>query len=322
MMRCVCLSARVWALAAAMACMAAGTPAGETPVGGANSPPPSPPPALVLQTGELVCGDFAVKVPVGQYTAPPGGAPAYSVAGPIAAFRGPDGLWRGHGYLETFPRLLRFSGTLEKTAARLEYHFENGRSYRVSLAAGRGAVLMEEESDLGPRNVYVFDCYYGHWLPSAGFAVDAAAQKHAFLYLPCYYDKPEVTINPAARGTSAPAGVAVLSAAFHKRDVAGFFARDMAGWKGGDTMGIQLWQRRQLPEDPSSRHFLGPETKSDSTPNPRTANLLGRSLYEGHVTIELNLGIGTRKVAFIVADRGAARDSIPAAFMKIAQENR
>jgi hypothetical protein len=176
---------------------------------------------------------------------------------------------------------------------------------------------MDEESAVGPRSVFVFDCYYGEWLPSAAFAFDAGARNHAFLYLPCYYDKPEVTINPAAGGDAPPRGLAVLSAEPGKRDIAGFWCRGVAGWRNADQMGIQLWQRRQLPGEPASRHFLGPETKSDSTPNPRTAVLLGQSLYEGHVTIELRLGTGTRKLGFAVVPRPPERDGIAEAFKAV-----
>ena len=64
------------------------------------------------------------------------------------------------------------------------------------------------------------------------------------------------------------------------------------------------------PGEPASRHFIAPETKSDSTPNPRTAGLMGTSLYEGHVTIELGLGRGTRQLVFVVAPKGPDKSTI------------
>lgn len=302
--------------------MCAAAAAGDAPpLGGANSPKPSPPPALTIQTAELSAGTFAVRVPTGEYNAPAGGAANYSVPGPIVSFKGADGVWRGHGYLETYPRLVKFTGKIDDRTAELDYQFQDSKRYRVKVTAQDGAVLLEETSDLGPRNVYVFDCYWGDWQASAGFALDMAGKNHAFVYLPCYYDKPEVTINPAAEGADGakPGAAAVFSADDKKKDVAGFWVRDVQTWTNGDTMGIQLWQRRQLPGDPSSRHFLGPETKSDSTPNPRTAPLLGPSLYEGHVTIELNLGTGTRKLGFAATGKGATREEIPVAFKKAVQ---
>ena len=318
-------------------------------VGGANSPAPSAPPKLVLRTGVLDAGPFAVRVPTGTYTPGKGGAPPYSIPGPIVAFKGADGVWRGHGYLETHFALAKFEGKLAKTSAELNYAFQGGKSYRVKLQVGKGAVLMDEASALGPRNLYVFDCYYGGWLPAAGFALNRSATRHAFLYLPCYYDKAEVTIRPrelsmqpragmpaptataanarlldaAAKAADArPAAVAVLSAEPAKRDIAGFFCRSVDEWSSADRMGIQLWQRRQHPGEPASRHFLGPETKSDSTPNPRTAAMLGKSLYEGHVTIEMSLGIGTRKLGFAAAAKPPDKKAIPQAFQKIVRANR
>jgi hypothetical protein len=304
------------ALAAAPAPAKEPPPLDDPVVGGANSPKPSPPHELLIPTQELDGGPFRVRVPAGTYQAPKGGAPNYAVPGPIVAFRGPDGVWRGHGYLETYPRLVAFKGTVEGNRADLRYTFEGGQSYQVRLEAAGGALLLDETADLGPRNLYVFDCYYGPWLPKAGVALDLKAEDHAFLYLPCYYDKPEVTVNPAAglaagaRPENTPGGVAVLSADPATRDVAAFWCRQPDQWKAGDTMGFQLWQHRQLPGDPSSRHFLGPETKSDSTPNPRTASLLGPSLYEGHITIEFNLGTGTRRLGFAAVPKGDSRQTL------------
>jgi len=328
-------------------------PAIHTPVGGANAPEVSAPPKLVVQTGVLSAGGFAVKVPTGTYEAPPGGTPGYAVPGPIVAFRGADGVWRGHGYLETLPRLLRFAGTLTKTAVELTYAFQGGKTYRVTLRVNKGAVLLDERSDLGPRNLYVFDCAYGGWQPGAGFAVNRTGERHAFVYLPCYYDKAEVTINPGAAGMAAPAraakvaethgavdvgggsagaaarrpedrpgAAAVVSAEPAQKDIAGFFCRDLAAWENADRMGVQLWQRRQLPGEPASRHFLGPETKSDSTPNPRTAGMLGKSLYEGHVTIELSLGVGTRKLGFAALAKPARKADLPEGFKQVMRANR
>jgi hypothetical protein len=285
-------------------------------VGGANSPKPSPPQKLILDTVELAGDGFAVKVPTGEYTAPPGGAPNYSVPGPIVGFKGPDGVWRGHGYLETYPRLLKFRATPmpAKKGYTLQYEFEDQKSYQAQVYVADGVIQLTETSELGPRNLFVFDCYYGDWLPSTGFVLNRDLTKHAFLYLPCYYDKPEATLTNG--------GVAVVSADAAKKDVAGFWCREADNWRGADTMSFQIWQRRQLPGDPSSRHFLGPETKSDSTPNPRTAPLLGQSLYEGHVTLEFALGTGTRKLAFAVTGKGAAKATLPEPFKKLAEANR
>ncbi len=345
----------VVSLAAAVLCIAVAGPSGDTeggklcappfdrsPAGGSNSPEPSDPPRFVLKTVDLSGEGFAVRVPTGSYTAPEGGAPNYTVPGPIVAFQGPDGQWRGRGYLETYPRLTGFTGSVIAATSNdgrtrdvaLRYTFEGGKTYEVKLIIMPDCVLMTETSDLGPRNLYVMDMYY-NWQPTAGFAARLIPAKRdasrpirpAFVYLPCFYDKPEATLNPTAdlarladdehRYLKTPGAVAVTSAEPGSKDVAGFFCRQVADWKNGDTMGLQLWQRRQLPGDPGSRHFLGPETKSDSPPNPRTAGLLGKSLYEGHVTVELNLGVGTRKLGFTAVGKGSPRPNLAVPFLGV-----
>ncbi|MCC5828589.1 MAG: hypothetical protein JJU36_04000 [Phycisphaeraceae bacterium] len=312
---------------------------GHPPVGGANSPPPSEPLPFVIDLAEIDAGGFQIQVPTGRYQAPPGGAPNYRVPGPIAAFRGPDGVWRGRGYLETYPRLQAFSGSHERrgteTIVTLDYRFEDDRRYQVEMVVGGGMVRMSEQAQLGPRNLFVMDFYY-RWQPSVAFAINRTAEHHAFLYLPCYYDKPEVTIRPPLLIPNdlvdedegilppdrQPSGVAILSRDSEQRDIAGFWMRQVDQWEGRDSMGMQLWQRRQLPGEPASRHFVGPETKSDSTPNPRTAAMLGPSLYEGHVTAEFSLGTGTRQMAFTVVAKPEEHDQMPEPFKQRAAAHR
>ncbi len=281
------------------------------PVGGANAPAASPPPPLVIATVTLDAGTFSVKVPSGEYTAPAGGAPNYRIPGPIVAFKGPDSKWRGHGYLETYARLQSFKSEVANSRARLTYGFEDGAEYQVTVEAKDGLVTLDEECALGPRNLYVFDAYYG-WQPSGGFVVDASGERHAFLYLPCHYDKVEATVTPSTNVSPPLAAAAVFNPDPMTRDIAAFFVRTPKAWANADRMSFSIWQRRQLPGDPASRHFLGPETKSDSTPNPRTAALLGPSLYEGHVAIEFSLGIGKRAMGFAVYPKPPSREEIPA----------
>jgi hypothetical protein len=296
--------------------LAADTPRLYEPVGGANAPTSSPPPELIVGTVVLDADGFSVKVPVGEYTAPPAGAPNYRVPGPIVAFKGTDGQWRGHGYLETYTRLKSFKGEVTPPRARLDYRFEDGGIYRVTLEAKSGVIVMEEDCSLGPRNLYVFDAYYG-WQPSSAFVLDGTGERHAFLYLPCHYDRVEATVTPATNVSPSLSAAAILHPEPAIRDIAASFVRSATDWKNPDRMAAGLWQRRQLPGDPGSRHFLGPETKSDSTPNPRTAALLGTSLYEGHVTMEFNLGNGKRTMGFVVYPKPPVRDEIPAALKKI-----
>ncbi len=300
------------------------------PVGGVNSPPPSQPRELAIDLRQMEAGGFAVRVPHGQVEFEQGAEP-HSVPGPIAAFKGPDGVWRGLGYLETYPLLLSFEATVTEGdeadadvlwRAELAYRFEDDARYEVTLTARDGVVLIEEESALGPRNLYVFDFFY-RWQPAAAVVSDFAGDDHAFLYMPCYYDKPEVTIHATVEDASAaPGAVAVIGPEPSQRDVAGFWMRDIDAWQGAASMSAQLWQRRQLPGDPASRHFIGPESKSDSTPNPATAQMIGDSLYEGHITFEMALGQGTRKMAFTVVERPEQRDELAEPFKRMIQNHR
>jgi hypothetical protein len=280
------------------------------PVGGANAPTSSPPPALLIGTAELRAEGFMIRVPTGEYTSPVGGAPNYRVPGPIVSFKGTDGVWRGHGYLETYARLKSFRGEVAGDRATLKYAFENDERYEVTMKAAGAVVTIEENSTLGTRNAYVFDAYY-NWEPSSAFVLDLTGEKHAFLYLPCHYDKVEANMTPSTNTAPLLGAVAVVHPDPSKKDVAAFFVRAPDDWRNPDRMTTSLWQRRQLPGDPSSRHFLGPETKSDSTPNPRTAALLGKSLYEGHVTIEHSLGTGKRLLGFTVYAKPSKREDLP-----------
>ncbi len=310
------------------------------PVGGVNSPEPSEPRELAIDLREMDAGAFKVRIPHGEVTFEDGAEP-HSVPGPVAAFKGPDETWRGLGYLETYPMLLSFEGTVREGdalddgdepvlwRAELRYRFENDDRYDVTLTARDGVVLIEEESQLGPRNLFVFDFYY-RWQPAAATVTDGDGRHHAFLYMPCYYDKPEVTIRPdrladgaAEQGDAdGAAGIAVIGPQAEQRDVAGFFMRRADEWDGAASMGAQLWQRRQLPGDPASRHFIAPESKSDSTPNPATAEMIGESLYEGHITFEMALGRGTRQMAFTVVERPAQDEDLTEPFKTQVRQHR
>jgi len=266
------------------------------PPGGANAPEPTAPPAHVVETIDLrVPGTAAwVRIPTGEFEDLDGAA-NHTVPGPIVAFRGEDEVWRGHSYLETYPRVIGFTGSYdgaegETWTASLNYAFESG-SYDVELRGREGRIEIDATSDLGPRNCWVFDCYHG-WQTTAAVAFGDGGR--ASLYLPCHYDRVEARLDP--RDAGGARGIAVLGAGVPV--AAAFWMRDPDSWEGGSAMSAALWQRRQLGGRPGSRHFQAPETKSDGTPNPATAEMIGESRYEGHVTLEFNLGRGTRKLGF------------------------
>ena len=49
--------------------------------------------------------------------------------------------------------------------------------------------------------------------------------------------------------------------------------------------------------------------------------MLGKSLYEGHVTIELHLGKGTRKLGFTVSSKAGSKDKLIDSFKARVQAN-
>lgn len=285
-------------------------PLAPMPPGGANARAVSAPAPGVLTLGELAVGTAAVRVPTGTWTAPAAGVATYAVAAPVAAVRGADGAWFGHGYLESASALRAFTGTLRADGASLAYAFADGAAWTVELRVAGDVLLIDETSTLGAADRWVLDASVG-WQPTSGAVADARAKTVRHVVLPCFYDKAEAIVKPAlVAGTlpatdqpPQPAGLAVYRAG--ERRVLAAWAREVAAWQGAANLGFALWQHRQLPGRPDSRHPLGPETKSDATPNPRTASLLGPSLYEGHVTLEFALGTGSRRLALALVEAGA-----------------
>jgi hypothetical protein len=306
-------------------------PLAPPPLGGANRPELAPPLPLVISLAELPLGDSALRVPTGSYEAPAGGAALYTVPGPIVSFRGADGQWRGHSYLETYPRLLSFTGTVDESSAELDYRFEGDARYQVTLRVVDGRLEMHERSSLGPRNCWVFDSVYG-WEASAALVSPLDGSAFTVRYMPGHYDRPELTLRPArllaeSMATEAdpearpqPGAFALLAASPAEADMFAMTMRDLEAWQGADQMGIQVWQRRQLPGNPASRHFQAPETKSDSTPNPRTAALLGTSPWEAHNTIELALGRGERHLTVTVLPRPPELENLARPFLTFVAE--
>ncbi len=260
--------------------------------GGVNRPELRPPPEPGLPLRELELGGVTIRLPFGSVDASDAPIHGYAIPGPIAAFRGVDGLWRGHGYLETIPALVGFTGRMVDDGVELDYRFEQGLRYRVDIRPGPdGCLLLAEQSDLGPRNRWVFDATYG-WDAGCACVCSAGGKTAAFLTLPCHYDRPEIHLRQSAvlaaaadQGPEAavpPAGVAVFAHDPAARDIAGFWTREPAQWQHGERMGFTLYQHRQRPGDLASRHFLGPETKSDGVPNPRAVQMMGTAAFEGH----------------------------------------
>lgn len=290
------------------------------PIGGANSPPPSDPAPYAIALREVVAEGFAVRIPSGEHRFE-GGAPLYVIPGPIAAFRGPDGVWRGRSYLETYRRLLHLRVEDREDGADLHYLFEDERRYTVTLRVAGNRLLLHESADLGPRDLWVFDSYY-HWQPTAGLALSLCGRHHNALYLPAYYDQSPVSVAPLADGPDSQAGGLALRHGDHQhRDVLVIRAQEAASWRNPAGMSVALWQRRQRPNDPSTRHFQAPETKADGSPNPHSVAMVGQSLYEGHNTVEFRLFDGHRRLLFAVVDGGQRFEQVIPALHALNQED-
>ncbi len=282
----------------------------------ANAPAPASRPVLAVAAIELAGQGFAIRVPGNDWQAGPNQGKVLLPA-PIMAVRSTASEpWLGCGYLETASAATSLKVEKHSDSVALDYGFADAKRYRVTVTVRGAVVLIDEVADLGPRDAWVFDAFYD-WQPTAGIALSRGAATANFLTLPCHYDRAEATILAHQPGPQIPAGLAVLGAAEDRREILAVWAREAASWKNPGQLGVELWQRRQRGNDVRSRHVLGPDVKSDGTPNPRTAALIGTSLYEGHVTLEFLLGTGERHLALAVLQRPTERSGIVPALAKV-----
>ncbi len=281
----------------------------------ANAPVPAPRPTLATAAIELVGQGFAIRVPGADWQAKPGQGEVLLPAPIIAVRSTPQAPWLGCGYLDTASAATALKVEGRSDSVTLDYAFADGGHYRAVVTVRGALVLIDEIAQLGPRDAWVFDAFYD-WQPGAGIALARGAATANFLTLPCHYDRVEAAILAHQPGPQIPTGLAVLSAAEDRREILAVWAREAATWRNPGQLGIELWQRRQRGNDVRSRHVLGPDVKSDGTPNPRTAGLIGTSLYEGHVTLEFLLGVGERHLALAVVNRPDQRDGIIPALAK------
>ncbi|MGA2066783.1 MAG: hypothetical protein ABSG86_17530 [Thermoguttaceae bacterium] len=132
------------------------------------SPPASQ--LRVARDGEhlvLSSGPLAVRVPFGRRRCATGAAAA-EVPGPLLGVKGPDGQWRGKGWLESPLAVEGYETTLLEegpvlVACRVAYQFAGGKSYRVTvrLANGQNYAHVVEEADGDEASKFVFSVYAG-----------------------------------------------------------------------------------------------------------------------------------------------------------------
>jgi len=275
-------------LALAGGCSAAGikTPAGKTaPVAVRNVP----------------CGVGMIQVPDGVHAWPNGGAPSYSVPGPIIRFKGADGVWRGKGYMDTLYRILRMQASTEpdpkdpsSSLVRVRYDLEGGRQYLVSMLVShtKGTVLIDGVSTAGPESWFVMD--FNENFPADTLGLTRRDGVSVYRHLGCLMDRLQARITSQPDPQQPAAGLSVFSAKPGVRDLASFWVRKPGQWSNPAAMALELWEHRQLPNDPESRVSLGRTFKADGTPNPRVENFVGKSVYQGHVCLTAALGSGLR----------------------------
>ena len=279
----------------------------------ANAPKPASAPTLATEAAELIGKGFSIRVPAADWQAKDGDV---LLPAPIMAVRVANGPWLGCGYLETAAQALSLKVERSPESAKLDYQFAGGGRWQVTVKIVGSIVTIDEVANMGPRDAWVFDTFY-NWNAEAGIALAPKGAFANFLYVPCHFDRVEATILAHTPGPQTPAGLAVLADSTQRREMIALWAREVPQWKNPEQLPVQLWQRRQRGNDVRSRHFVGPDTKSDGTPNPRTAALLGTSLYEGHVTLECLLGQGERRLALAILPQPDDRAAIVPAIARL-----
>lgn len=286
------------------------------PPGGANAPEPSELATIPATFSEIPCGSGALRFPVSVSIDQV--ATSYQIPGPIYQGAGADGVWRGNSYLEAVGQLTGFSHETTDGLHRLLYTFHDGATFQATLkpitVGDHAAVeLTEIWEKPGQRALWVFDAY-AQWQPTSAYLTNRDGSHFQFRYLPCHYDQLDATVQgtKAAQDLTVAAGFTLLSAnAPTQLTISGDSFEE---W--GDAR-MELWQRRQLANDPAGRHVQAPETKSDGTPNPSTATMIGQSSYEGHVTVEFPAA-AMRTTVWLVHPVPQVRDAIPAAAQHLA----
>jgi len=147
--------------------------------GGAAEPAPPASQLSAVQDGEylvLSSGTIAVRVPFGQrrYRAP---VPAAQAPAPLLGVKGPDGQWRGKGWLESSLAVVGCETTLLEDGpvlkeCRVAYQFAGDKSYRVTvhLYNRLNYAHVVEEANVDKASAFVFSAYAGfaptHWMPA------------------------------------------------------------------------------------------------------------------------------------------------------------
>ena len=270
---------------------------------GANAPRPSRPPQ------PLWLGP-ALLPPLGTTRFDPP-ADSLSVPAPIRRLRTPDGREIGHGWLDTYERVVSLDCAIVEagplwTTARVRYTFDSGAvfTFEATAAEGEDFLCVREEAWLGPKARWVFALDAPSGLLPDGLDLADHTLHHTPRALHYLSDRLHARLHPWTQGTQISAlreGFVAHSSA--TGDAIGWFARTDPEWDGFKGTFLELRERRLLPGTPRSR---GGETDGDSFtylppdyPRPADSTAVPALCAEAFLTG------GIRAYGLFVGDRSA-----------------
>jgi hypothetical protein len=252
---------------------------------------------------------MGVQVAAGEKTFP---TPILSVQvpAPIAAVRGPDGLWRGKGYLDTYWRVTGYKSEVLEAGplfadVRTTYRFEGDRTYQVDIRLVSKAdwACVSENMNLGPRNKFIFDCSVNFQPDKLGLLtarsdvlardlnyVDDIRQARFALFTQFnqLYDFRD--------------GLGVYESG-PSRDFLGAFLYRPGQWTRAKVNFAEFWEHRQAGDDYLTRDRLTDFGKADAFVSPETDGMQGHSVHQGHFTWEFQLYDGRRQWGLSMTDK-------------------
>lgn len=232
------------------------------------------------------------------------------VPAPIAAVRGPDGRWRGKGYLDTYWRVTSYKSELLETGplfadVRLTYHFEGKRTYQVTIRLSSKAdwACVSESMNLGPRNKFVFDCSVNFQPDKLGLLT---ARSDVLLRDLHYFDDIRqarfAMFSQFSQLHDFRDGLGVCESG-SSRDFLGAFLYRPGQWTRPKVNFVEFWEHRQAGDDYLTRDRLTDFGKADAFASPEHEDMQGHSVYQGHFTWEFQLYDGRRQWGLSMTDK-------------------
>lgn len=263
-------------------------------------------------TMEISNSRMAVRVAAGARKYEP---PILSVDAPAAiqSVKGPDGLWRGRGYLDTYWRVKSYEAKVLAAGpvfveVQVTYKFEQDKTYvaTLRLISQMDWMLVSEEMNLGPRCKFVFDCSSNFAPDRLGMMSPGAMLSRDLNYFDDVLQARMVIWTQGAQLYDFRDALGVYQQDGNARDFLGAFVYRPGEWTRAKVNFAEFWERRQIGDDFLTREELTREGKTDAMPSPLTAGLHGKSVYGGHFTWEFSLYDGRRQWGLTAIDKAAA----------------